>query len=179
MNLSDLIDQAGTKNCKAGRGEKLTNERIEEIWWKCRNCSFPDYEIWQKNCTKTERNLAMMNNVSEEPRVWGLNACGLISQNDMYWNCEEEQWKRYNNGVKHTELSFCKPQVVSLWGESLRSCFVTHSAKNTVAGMGLGTGKVWWWMMIFWFPRIFVFLVNCFAHVMNNLWQEKRINFLV
>ena len=71
-------------------GEKMTNERIEEIWGKCRNCSLPDYEIWQKNCTETERNLAMINNVSEEPRVWGLNAYGFISQNDMYWNCEEE-----------------------------------------------------------------------------------------
>lgn len=86
----------------------------------------------------------------------------------MYWNCEEEQWERHNSGVKPTEIRFCKPQVVSLWGESLRSCFLTNSAKSIVAGMGLGTRKVWWWMMIFWFQRIFVFLVNCFAHIMTR-----------
>ena len=71
MNLPDLIDQTGTENCKAGRGEKAD---FEEIWGKCRNCSLPDYKIWQKNCTETERNLVMMNSISEEPRVWGLTA---------------------------------------------------------------------------------------------------------
>ena len=53
----------------------------------------------------------MMNKVSEEPRALGLTAYGLINQN---WNCEEQQWERYDNGVKPTELCFCKLQVVSL-----------------------------------------------------------------
>ena len=64
-----------------------------------------DYETWQKNYTETERNLAMMNKVSEEPRALGLTDYGFINQN---WNCENQQWERYDNGVKPIELCFCK-----------------------------------------------------------------------
>ena len=35
----------------------------------------------------------MMNKVSEEPRALGSTAYGLTNENDMYWNCEETNWK--------------------------------------------------------------------------------------
>lgn len=65
----------------------------------------PDYKTWQKNYTETEKNLVMINKVPEEPRALGLTAYGLINQNVMYWNCEEQQWKSYDNGLKPTELA--------------------------------------------------------------------------
>ena len=40
----------------------------------------PDYKIWQKNQTETEKKLAMMNKVYEEPRALGMTAYGFISQ---------------------------------------------------------------------------------------------------
>ena len=87
-------------------------------------------KLGKKNYTEKERKLAMIHKVSEEPRALGLTAYGLVNQNDMYWNCEDKQWERNENGVKPIELCFSKPQVVSFCGESLRSCFMINSAKN-------------------------------------------------
>ena len=35
----------------------------------------------------------MMSKLSEEPRASWLTAYGLTNENDMYWNCEETNWK--------------------------------------------------------------------------------------
>lgn len=101
MSLSDQTEWA----------KSLTNERIGEIWENA-EIVLPDYKTWQKNYTETEKNLVMINKVPKEPRALGLTAYGLINQTVMYWNCEE-QWKSYDNGVKPTELCFCKLQAVS------------------------------------------------------------------
>ena len=106
MSLPDLIKWEGIEAVKQVMGKNLTDERIGEIWGKCRNCFLPDYKTWQKNYTETEKNLAMMNKVSEESRAACL----------WNWNCEEQQWQGYDNGVKPTEpteLCFCKLQAVS------------------------------------------------------------------
>ena len=51
MNPPDLIEQAGIEAVKQVMGKNMTDERIGEIWGKCRNCALPDYETWQKNNT--------------------------------------------------------------------------------------------------------------------------------
>ena len=57
MSLPDLIERAGIEAVKQAMGENLTDERIREIWKKCRNCFLPDYKTWQKNYTETEKKL--------------------------------------------------------------------------------------------------------------------------
>ena len=57
----DLTERAGIEAVKQVMGKTWLMKELG----KYRTCSLPDYKIWQKNYTETERNLAMMNEVSE------------------------------------------------------------------------------------------------------------------
>lgn len=67
MSLPDLMERTGIEAVK-----QVMDERIGEIWEKWRNCFLPDYKTWQRIILK-QKNLAIMNKVSEEPRAFGAD----------------------------------------------------------------------------------------------------------